>query len=250
MLRTKCYSNQFFHFRGTLSINLINLKNQQIKQDSCDRGTVFGLFAVAVIGIAFGAIVQLVKLPPLFGMLIAGVILCNLPAPFAVAIFINPHVASALRKAAFTVVLLQGGLALDLKALRQLKVCLSCQYIQPDFQGPCLRLASIPCLVECLSAMVTVHLIFGYSLIDGLLVGTILGAVSPAIVVPFMVQLDEQRMGVKKGMVRGLHSTYFRHSDANFGICKSQRCDCDCGVCTGICNQFFPCAFLGYCRLR
>jgi len=55
-------------------------------------------------------------------MLVTGVVLRNVPAPFAVAMFIDGALAAALRKAAFTVVLLQGGLALDLNALRQLKV--------------------------------------------------------------------------------------------------------------------------------
>ena len=62
------------------------------------------------------------------------------------------------------------------------------------------RLAFIPCLVETLTVAVASHLLLGFPWLWGFMLGFVLSAVSPAVVVPCLLQLREAGLGVDKGI--------------------------------------------------
>ncbi|KAK3594872.1 hypothetical protein CHS0354_005945 [Potamilus streckersoni] len=142
------------------------------------------LFFSAVIG---GYIVSLFRLPPLLGMLIIGCLLKNIPIVKMIGDNLNQQWSSVLRQVALTVILIRAGLGLDPKALRKLSWAV-------------LRLAFSPCLAECIIEAIAAHFLLGLPWIWGLMLGFVLAAVSPAVVVPSLLSLADRGYGVDKGI--------------------------------------------------
>ncbi|XP_077999046.1 sodium/hydrogen exchanger 9B2-like isoform X2 [Glandiceps talaboti] len=149
-------------------------------------GNLFALFVLWVAAVVGGKLISLIKLPPLLGMLIVGVLLRNVPY-INVAADIEADWSMTLRNIAFTVILIRAGLGLDAQALRKLKIV-------------CLRLAFTPCTVECITAAIVAYLLLGFPWDWGFMLGFVLGAVSPAVVVPSMLNLQEKGYGMDKGI--------------------------------------------------
>ncbi|XP_064240122.1 sodium/hydrogen exchanger 9B1 isoform X2 [Aotus nancymaae] len=155
-------------------------------------GNLFGLLIIFYSAIIGGKFLEVIRiplvppLPPLFGMLLAGFMIRNVP-------FISKHVhvdstlSSVLRNIALTLILIRAGLGLDPQALKHLK-------------GVCFRLAAGPCLIEASAAAVFSHFIMKFPWQWAFLLGFVLGAVSPAVVVPSMLLLQENGYGIKKGI--------------------------------------------------
>ncbi|CAN2388934.1 Mitochondrial sodium hydrogen exchanger, partial [Pristimantis euphronides] len=155
-------------------------------------GTLFGIYALLLCAIIGGKLVGLIKiqnlppLPPLLGMLLAGFLLRNIP-------FVTDQVqisykwSSALRNIALAIILTRAGLGLDPKALRKLKAV-------------CLRLSLGPCAIESCAAALFAHFLMGLPVTWGFMLGFVLGAVSPAVVVPSMLLLQREGYGVDKGI--------------------------------------------------
>ncbi|XP_072795709.1 sodium/hydrogen exchanger 9B1 isoform X3 [Vicugna pacos] len=124
------------------------------------------------------------------GMLLAGFTVRNVPF-LSDIVHLSNTLSSTLRNTALTVVLVQAGLGLDPQALKHLK-------------GVCLRLSMGPCLIEACSAAVISHFLMNFPWQWGFLLGFslsfVLGAVSPAVVVPSMLHLQEEGYGVEKGI--------------------------------------------------
>ncbi|KAM4811017.1 sodium/hydrogen exchanger 9B1 [Urocitellus parryii] len=155
-------------------------------------GNLFGLiiiFCSAFLGGKFLEIIRIPSvppLPPLLGMLLAGFMIRNIP-------FIGKHVqvhntwSATLRNTALTIILIRAGLGLDPQALQHLKTV-------------CLRLSFGPCISEACAAAVFSHFIMQFPWQWGFLLGFVLGAVSPAVVVPSMLLLQEKGYGTEKGI--------------------------------------------------
>ena len=109
-------------------------------------------------------------------MLLVGIILKNVPG-VDVARDIHPEWASALRSVALAVILLRAGLGLDPAALRKLSAMV-------------FRLAFSPCLAETLVVAVASHLLLDFPWTWGFMLGFVLAAVSPAVVVPCLLSLQ------------------------------------------------------------
>ncbi|GMR38553.1 hypothetical protein PMAYCL1PPCAC_08748, partial [Pristionchus mayeri] len=137
---------------------------------------------ILLTAIALGRVSEWSTAPSLLGMLLAGIALRNLP--FTSGLIVPMKWSSMLRKAAFVVILLRGGLSLDGEALKKM-------------MGACIRLALCPCIVEAIVIAVAAHIIFGISILFGLLLGSLLSAVSPAVVVPSMIRIAEDGYGSK-----------------------------------------------------
>uniref|UniRef100_A0A8C7AIL2 Solute carrier family 9 member B2 n=1 Tax=Neovison vison TaxID=452646 RepID=A0A8C7AIL2_NEOVI len=120
------------------------------------------------------------------GMLLAGFLLRNIPV-ISDNIQIKHKWSSALRSIALSVILVRAGLGLDSKALKKLK-------------GVCVRLSMGPCLVEACTSALLAHFLMGLPWQWGFILGFVLGAVSPAVVVPSMLLLQEGGYGVEKGI--------------------------------------------------
>uniref|UniRef100_A0A3Q3WII0 Cation/H+ exchanger transmembrane domain-containing protein n=1 Tax=Mola mola TaxID=94237 RepID=A0A3Q3WII0_MOLML len=155
-------------------------------------GNLFGiviLFICSVLGGKLVGMIQLPKLPPfppLLGMLLAGLVLRNVPY-VTEAVVIHTRWSAALRNIALSIILTRAGLGLDPQALRRLKAV-------------CVRLAVGPCVVEACIVAVVSHLLLDLPWVWGFILGFVLAAVSPAIVVPSMLLLQREGYGVQKGI--------------------------------------------------
>eukprot|EP00079_Xenopus_tropicalis_P033906 XP_017947677.1 PREDICTED: mitochondrial sodium/hydrogen exchanger 9B2 isoform X1 [Xenopus tropicalis] len=155
-------------------------------------GNLFGILALLFSAALGGKLISLIKipslppLPPLLGMLLAGFLIRNIPV-ITDQVQIHHKWSAALRNIALAIILVRAGLGLDPKALRKLKAV-------------CLRLSFGPCVVESCTAAVVSHFIMGLPLTWGFMLGFVLGAVSPAVVVPSMLILQKEGFGVDKGI--------------------------------------------------
>ncbi|KAM6148052.1 putative SLC9B1-like protein SLC9B1P1 [Erethizon dorsatum] len=156
------------------------------------NGNLFGLVIIFYSAFLGGILLQLIRiptvppLPPLVGMLLAGFIIRNIPS-IGEHIKVPTEWSSTLRRTALTIILIRAGLGLDPEALRQMK-------------RVCFRLSFGPCIIEACSAAVFSHFIMDFPWQWGFLLGFVLGAVSPAVVVPSMLCLQEAGYGIEKGI--------------------------------------------------
>ncbi|XP_029652209.1 sodium/hydrogen exchanger 9B2-like [Octopus sinensis] len=147
---------------------------------------IFALWVVFTACITGGYIIQFLKLPPLLGMLIVGIMLRNVPY-INVAKDVESFWAATVRNTALTVILIRAGLGLNPVALRKLSFAV-------------IRLAFCPCLAEALVATVASHFFLGQPWIWGLMLGFVIAAVSPAVVVPCLLHLKDNGYGIDKGI--------------------------------------------------
>jgi NhaP-type Na+/H+ or K+/H+ antiporter len=132
-----------------------------------------------------GFLVNLIRLPPLLGMMVAGIILRNVPGNLLDPI--SPAWSSTLRNIALVIILLRGGLSLDAKKLWSLK------FVLP-------LLAILPCVFEgALDSIIAIFLL-QMPWQWGLATGYLLSAISPAVVVPTILTLKEKVVGVNEGI--------------------------------------------------
>lgn len=143
------------------------------------------LALIFLIGLAMAAVCQSLKLPRIVGMLITGIIL----GPYVLD-FLDPSILSIsaeLRKMALIIILLKAGLSLNLADLK--KVGRSAA-----------MMSFVPASFEILAFILFAPKVLGMTRIEAAVLGTVLGAVSPAVVVPRMVQLIEQKYGMKNSI--------------------------------------------------
>ncbi|KAM4714128.1 sodium/hydrogen exchanger 9B2 [Anableps anableps] len=161
-------------------------------QECLPGGNLFGIVILFVCSVLGGKLLGLIQLPtlppfpPLLGMLLAGLLLRNVPY-ITDAVFISPHWSAALRNVALSIILTRAGLGLDPSALRRLKAV-------------CVRVAIGPCMVEACVIAVVSHFLLGLPWVWGFILGFVLAAVSPAVVVPSMLLLQREGYGVEKGI--------------------------------------------------
>lgn len=140
---------------------------------------------ILLMGFFVGQIARRLKAPALVGMVLVGIVL----GP-QVGNVISSEVlgaASALRTIAVMVILMKAGLGLDREKLAQ--------------QGTvALRLGFLPAACEAIAIAVAAMWLFEFDCLTGLLLGCIIGAESPAVIVPGMLRLKSLGWGVKKGI--------------------------------------------------
>ena len=140
---------------------------------------------ILIVGMAMGWLCQKVKLPSLLGMLITGMVLgpyvCNLLDDSILGI------SSELRKMALVIILTRAGLGLDLSGLKKIG-------------RPAIRMCFVPASFEILGYVVFAPVFLGVTRTEAAVMGAVLAAVSPAVVVPRMVQLIEEKYGTEKSI--------------------------------------------------
>ena len=139
---------------------------------------------IFLVGLALGAVFNKLGLPALVGMLLTGIVL----GPHALNV-LDPKILSIsaeLRELALVIILMRAGLSLDLASL--IKV-----------GRPAFLMCFVPAVFEMAGAMAFGPLM-GLSLLESAIAGAILGAVSPAVVVPRMVRLIEENRGTAKAI--------------------------------------------------
>ena len=137
---------------------------------------------MVLVGFVLAGLFQKFKLPGLMGMMIAGMVLgpngLNLLSDKI--LLISPE----LRQIALIVILLRAGLNLDLKDLKQIG-------------RPAFLMSFIPATFEILTIILIATLIFKITVLEAALLGSVLAAVSPAVVVPRMIHLKQMNKGQK-----------------------------------------------------
>ncbi len=138
-----------------------------------------------LVGILFKELALKIKLPGLVGMLVAGILL----GPYVLGLLDYKilDISNELRKIALVIILLKAGLSLDLKDLKKVG-------------RPAILLSFLPASFEILGYVVLAPLLLGVSYAEAALMGAVLSAVSPAVVVPRMIKLMEEEKGTKKGI--------------------------------------------------
>lgn len=141
------------------------------------------LALLLIFGYLAAKIVSLFKLPGLLGMLFVGVLL----GPFALSILDQDMllISQDLRALALIIILLRAGLGLKRENLQQVG-------------GVAVRISSIPCVLEGLFVLAAAYFFLDFSFAEAGMLGFILAAVSPAVVVPSMLELKESRFGENK----------------------------------------------------
>lgn len=140
---------------------------------------------IFLVGLAMGAICQKLKLPRIIGMLVTGIVL----GPYVLDL-LDPSIlgiSADLRKMALIIILLKAGLSLDLADLKKAG-------------RSAVMMAFVPASFEIVGYIVFAPMILDVSRVEAAVMGAVLGAVSPAVVVPRMVSLMEKKYGTKKAI--------------------------------------------------
>ena len=136
-------------------------------------------------GLLLGYIFNKLRLPALLGMLITGIAL----GPYALNL-ISPSlllISTELRQTALVIILLRAGLALDINDLKKVG-------------RPAILMSFVPALFEIGGMMLIAPPLLGITLLEAAIMGTVVAAVSPAVIVPKMLYLMENKIGTKKGI--------------------------------------------------
>lgn len=146
------------------------------------------LLSIAIIlicGLFSGWLCQRLRLPALVGMILTGILLG--PYGFGLLHADLLQISGDIRNIALIIILTRAGLGLDLESF--LKV-----------SRPALLMSFVPASFELLGVLILAPILFGFTLMESALLGSVLAAVSPAVVVPRMVRLIDQGYGVNEGV--------------------------------------------------
>lgn len=140
---------------------------------------------ILLVGMSMGWICRKIKLPSLLGMLITGIVL----GPYVLNVLDIKllGISSDLRKIALIIILTRAGLGLDLTSLKKIG-------------RPAVLMCFVPATFELAGMLLLAPRLMGMSLLEAAVMGAVLAAVSPAVVVPRMVKLMEEGYGVKEGI--------------------------------------------------
>lgn len=140
---------------------------------------------IMLIGMASGYICRRLKLPGLLGMIITGIIL----GPYVLDL-IDPsilNISADLRKIALIIILTRAGLTLDINDLKRVG-------------RPAILMCFAPATFELAGMLLLAPRILGISLLEAAIMGAVVAAVSPAVVVPKMIKLIDEGYGTKKSI--------------------------------------------------
>lgn len=140
---------------------------------------------IFLIGLLFGKVFAKIKLPPLFGMIIAGIII----GPFVLNRIDDSilNVSSEIRKIALIIILIRAGLSLDISDLKKA----GC---------PALLLCFLPACFEITGMVLIAPALMNVSRTDAAIMGAVVAAVSPAVIVPRMIKLIDEGYGKDKSI--------------------------------------------------
>ena len=143
------------------------------------------LALIFLVGLAMAALCQRLNLPRIIGMLITGILL----GPYVLNLLDESilSISADLRQMALIIILLKAGLSLNLSDLKKVG-------------RPAVMMSCVPASFEILGFFLLAPSILGVTRIEAAVMGAVLGAVSPAVVVPRMVQLMDNRYGTGKSI--------------------------------------------------
>ncbi|MFQ9923683.1 MAG: cation:proton antiporter [Beduini sp.] len=140
---------------------------------------------ILMLGMFMGWFCKKIKLPSLTGMIITGILLGPNLLNLIDSSILN--ISSDLRRIALIIILMRAGLSLDLNDLKKVG-------------RPAILMCFIPACFEILGMVLLAPKLLGISLLDAAIMGAVVGAVSPAVIVPKMLKLMEEGYGAKNSI--------------------------------------------------
>lgn len=159
--------------------------NHFCSKEKEDNKMLQSIALILLVGMATGAICRKCKLPSLLGMLVTGMVL----GPYVWNLIDDSilGISADLRKIALIIILTRAGLGLDLSGLKKIG-------------RPAVMMCFVPASFELLGIVLLAPKLLGMSYLEAAILGAVLAAVSPAVVVPRMVKLMEEGYGTKQGI--------------------------------------------------
>ncbi len=146
---------------------------------------ILSLGLIILLGLCLNAILVKFRIPSLIAYILTGILL----GPYVIDM-LDPdllNISADLRRIALIVILLRAGLTLDIKDLKIVG------------RGAIL-LSFLPATIEIIAVAFLSTWLFSISFVEGLILGSVVAAVSPAVVVPRMIELIEKKRGTKKSI--------------------------------------------------
>lgn len=140
---------------------------------------------IFLLGLGFGWLFSKLKLPSLIGMILVGILI----SPYALNLIDASilSIAGDIRQIALVIILTRAGLSLDITDLKKVG-------------RPAVLLCFVPACVEILGTILLAPPLLGVSRLEGAIIGSVLAAVSPAVIVPRMIHLLEEGYGRKNSI--------------------------------------------------
>lgn len=140
---------------------------------------------ILLVGMTLGWICKKCKLPSLLGMLATGILL----GPYVLDLIDGSilSISSEIRKIALIIILTRAGLSLDISGIKKIG-------------RPAVMMCFVPASFELIGMILLAPKLLGLSMLEAAIMGAVLAAVSPAVVVPRMVKLMEEGYGTKQGI--------------------------------------------------
>lgn len=145
----------------------------------------FSLAVILLLGVLLGGLCTKLRLPALLGMLVTGILI----GPYALN-WIDGSIlgiSAEIRKIALIIILARAGLSLNVADLKKVG-------------RPAVLMCFVPACFEILGMLVLAPALLGVSLMDAAIMGAVVGAVSPAVIVPKMLGLIEEGYGREKSI--------------------------------------------------
>lgn len=140
---------------------------------------------ILLLGLLLGSIFSKMKLPSLLGMIIVGIVL----GPHALNLIDGSilNISADLRQIALVIILTRAGLSLNIADLKKVG-------------RPAVLMCFVPACVEILGTVILAPILLGVSALEAAVMGSVIAAVSPAVVVPRMIRLIEEGYGREKSI--------------------------------------------------
>ena len=140
---------------------------------------------ILLLGLLMGWIFSKLKLPSLLGMVIVGIIL----SPYALNLIDESIllISGELRQIALVIILTRAGLSLDVSDLKKVG-------------RPAVLMCFVPACVEILGTVILAPILLGVTMLEAAIIGSVIAAVSPAVIVPRMIRLIEEGYGKNKSI--------------------------------------------------
>lgn len=137
---------------------------------------------ILLLGLFLGSMFSKMKLPGLLGMIIVGIILG--PHAFNLIDKSLLNISTDLRQIALVIILTRAGLALDAADLKRAG-------------RPAILMCFVPACVEIIGTIILAPVLLGVTVLDAAIIGSVIAAVSPAVIVPRMIKLIDEGYGNK-----------------------------------------------------
>lgn len=140
---------------------------------------------ILLLGLLLGSIFSKMRLPSLLGMMIAGIVL----SPHALNLIDQSilNISADLRQIALVIILTRAGLSLNMEDLKKAG-------------RPAVLMCFVPACIEIIGTVVLAPMLLGVTVLEAAIIGSVIAAVSPAVIVPRMIQLIEEGYGKEHGI--------------------------------------------------